>query len=242
MRPLRPADILDLADDAETAAGASHALAILSRAMPERGSDALAGMPVGRRDAELLAVRAATFGARIALVSDCPRCGATLESGLKAEDVGLACEHLPESAEPREVLLAGRRVLMRPATAGDLAAAEALRRPAAMRAALLSACVLAVDGVAGAPVPDDLVPAVEAALADLDPQAEVELEFDCSECGEAWTEYLDPPTLIRFELATRARRILAEVAELARAFHWSERDILALSPARRRFYLEAARA
>jgi hypothetical protein len=36
--------------------------------------------------------------------------------------------------------------------------------------------------------------------------------------------------------------VLAEIAELAAAFAWSEAEILALSPPRRRAYLELLRA
>jgi hypothetical protein len=32
---------------------------------------------------------------------------------------------------------------------------------------------------------------------------------------------------------------MAEIVVLARTYHWSERDILALPPGRRRFYLGA---
>jgi hypothetical protein len=35
---------------------------------------------------------------------------------------------------------------------------------------------------------------------------------------------------------------MADVAELARAFHWSEAEVLALGPRRRRAYLALARA
>ena len=40
----------------------------------------------------------------------------------------------------------------------------------------------------------------------------------------------------------RAKRLLMDVHLLARAYGWSEAEVLALSPARRRFYLEMVEA
>jgi hypothetical protein len=39
-----------------------------------------------------------------------------------------------------------------------------------------------------------------------------------------------------------ARRLLHEVHILAQVYHWSEAEILALTPTRRQFYLEMAQA
>ncbi len=40
------------------------------------------------------------------------------------------------------------------------------------------------------------------------------------------------------EIERSAHRLMHEVAEIASVYHWSERDILAMAPARRRFYLQ----
>jgi hypothetical protein len=235
MRGLDAGDILELASARSGPAG--RALAILERAEPgdPQGQAALA---LGARDARLMAVRAANFGPDVELVSSCPDCAASLQLTVRAADVGLDYE--PPAAEPRELAIAGRRVRLRPVTAGDLAAAEAGVDVAAARSAILGRCVLAVDEAPGASLPEPLGAAIEAALEVMDPQAEVILDLACPGCGADWSEVFDPAGVLASDVEHAARRLMAEVAALARVYHWSEAEILALPPMRRRYYLDAA--
>ena len=94
---------------------------------------------------------------------------------------------------------------------------------------------------AAAPDADaDSLAAVEDTLEMLDPAIETTLAWSCPACGAAWTELLDAASLLASELGSQAQQVLAEVATLALAYHWSERDILAMPAQRRRFYLAAA--
>ncbi len=81
-----------------------------------------------------------------------------------------------------------------------------------------------------------------AGLAEADPGAELLLELLCPACGHAWDEALDVASFFWAELDVQARRLLREVHVLARAYAWREADILALSPRRRRLYLEMVTA
>jgi hypothetical protein len=71
-----------------------------------------------------------------------------------------------------------------------------------------------------------------------DPLAEIVLEFECPECKECFTETLDLASFLFSELDGRVRRLLLDVHTLAGFYGWSEAEILALSPARRNFYLQ----
>jgi hypothetical protein len=241
MRALGAEDILHLSETGGTGA-ASQALAILARAEPERDAARLCALTVGRRDAELLAVRALTFGAQLNLFCKCPRCRAPAEFSLTAEEVGLSPARLAEVVEPKSVSVAGHEVRLRPVSAGDLVAIETLGAPEAARRALLARCVIAVDGAPPGDLESDFAAAVEAELARLDPAADTEIALSCPDCGADFAVLLDPLSLLASELRLEARRLLGDVAEIARVFHWSERDILAMTPQRRRFYLEAARS
>jgi hypothetical protein len=96
-------------------------------------------------------------------------------------------------------------------------------------------------GPDGAPV-DDLGDAEEAEvaarLAELDPQADLEIDMRCSVCGEELRLPFDPAGFLLRELAVEAEALYREVHALALYYHWSERDILELPVSRRRFYLE----
>lgn len=61
---------------------------------------------------------------------------------------------------------------------------------------------------------------------------------DCPACGARFTADVDVVALLTDHLADQARVLLADVAELAAAYGWSEADILALPAPRRRAYLE----
>ena len=78
-------------------------------------------------------------------------------------------------------------------------------------------------------------------MAEGDPGAQVELEVRCP-CGDSWVDELDIRSVVWADLTDWVGRTLGEVQQLAMAYGWSESDILAMAPWRRRWYLEAAGA
>ena len=83
---------------------------------------------------------------------------------------------------------------------------------------------------------------VSAAVLEVDPLAELDIEVVCGACGHAWDEVFDIGPYLWTELDRAARAVLGTVATLARAFGWSEEQVLGLSPARRAWYLAEATA
>ncbi|WP_394326646.1 hypothetical protein [Streptomyces hygroscopicus] len=126
------------------------------------------------------------------------------------------------------------------ATGASTAAARARR-------ALLARCVVSVHR-SGQPVPADRLPAAELpepvqrrlaeAAERADPAADVTLNVACPACGAATRAELDIASYLWAELDHWARDLLLDVHLLATAYGWSEPQILALSPLRRRYYLE----
>ncbi|MFE2678310.1 hypothetical protein [Streptomyces hygroscopicus] len=115
------------------------------------------------------------------------------------------------------------------------------------RRALLARCVVSVHR-SGQPVPADRLPAAELpepvqrrlaeAAERADPAADVTLNVACPACGAATRAELDIASYLWAELDHWARDLLLDVHLLATAYGWSEPQILALSPLRRRYYLE----
>ena len=62
----------------------------------------------------------------------------------------------------------------------------------------------------------------------------------CPDCGHGWDMELDIAAFTWREIELLAGSLLRHVDVLARRYGWSEQEILRLSPARRRFYLELA--
>lgn len=221
-----------------------QALAILLSAIPDRPLAHLAQLSIGERDGALLDVYARTFGPRFDAVASCVSCHDALEFSFRVDDVRVSaaenCEHGCRFSEdayaleyrlPNSVDLAV--IVARPDCAASLATARAL---------LVERCVLSAgnaDGpVAATDLPPGIVDRLAAHMQAADPQAEVALQLTCPACGHAWQMGFDVVTFLWAKIAVRARQLLREVHLLARAYGWRESDVLSLSPARRRHYLE----
>ncbi|MGY3682722.1 hypothetical protein [Streptomyces sp. TE33382] len=118
--------------------------------------------------------------------------------------------------------------------------------PSEARRRLLTGCTLRAlrngEPVAAERLAELLPERVEQLIAEkaaeADPTAEVTLNVVCPECGSATVAELDISFYLWTELDNWARDLLLDVHLLATAYGWSEPEILALSPLRRRYYLE----
>ena len=211
-----------------------RALALLAYGYPHVPRDALAGLSLGRRDAWLARLRIVLFGAPLDFVATCPQCARVVESTLDATPLA----HDAAPPEPQAVELDGARATLRAVTLADLVD---LPRDADAARRMLAARCLAHDGGAMPDVErlsDASLATIAEALAVADPGAATELVLDCPDCGAHWRSGLEIGAFLWREIDAWARRTLRDVHALARAYAWSERDVLALSPTRRRLYLE----
>jgi hypothetical protein len=195
---------------------------------------------VGEREADLFALRRALFGERMQVRLECAACGEDMEFDL---DAGEFARSLGDAGTPGDPVVRVRQdgwdVAFRLPAVADLTAAA---RAADPRTALLERCLVSAlrDGAdvpaADLPVPVQrrIAEAVEAA----DPGADVTLNVACPECGQATRAELDIASYLWTELDAWARDLLLDVHLLATSYGWSEPEILALSPLRRRYYLE----
>jgi hypothetical protein len=239
MRPLSAGDVLRVWERGERLHALDRALLLLQCARPESDWEELAALPLGRRDAWLLALRAETFGPRLEVALACPACREALEWSV---DLG---QLVPQGAPPAregELLADGLRVRFRAPDSFDLAAAAQCRDVSAARRTLVERCLSAsaADGSfsAASELPESVLDQVGRAMAEADPVAEILFDVRCPACGHAWQALFDPADCLWRELSPQARRLLMEVDSLARAYHWREADILALSSRRRQAYLE----
>jgi hypothetical protein len=172
----------------------------------------------------LLELRRAAFGPRLAALVACERCAAPLEIALDADALAaaLGAHVLDANADAFP---------LRAPTVRDLAAVAGERDAKAAARVLLARC-------AGATV--ELAPReeIERRLEAFDPAADIALDMTCDACGHAGSASLDVAAFLWAEVAARAAAILADVDRLARAYGWTEREILDLGPHRRAVYLE----
>jgi hypothetical protein len=242
MRPLSARGILRVWELGETQHPLDRALILLAAACPEQSWDELAALSIGERDVLLLALREQTMGLTLNGFSECPRCEERLEFDTATDNLRVA--ELDSQQKARELATDGLVLRFRLPDSRDLAAVLGCRDAEAARSVLVQRCVLHASRD-GAPVdcgqlPADVFDKLARRMAECDPQAEVLLDLRCPTCGHGWQALFDIATFFWAELAALARRVLSEVHTLARAYGWSEADILQMSGRRRRFYLELA--
>ena len=214
-----------------------RAMLLLASACPEDGIGELADLPLGERDRRLLDLREGLFGVRLTAMAACPACGEQHEAGLGVGDIR---GHGPGPVSGCCEL--GRyAITFRLPTTTDLMAVLGAPQPE-RRKLLLKRCLTDVrDGeepVRAEALPSHVADEIDQRMAAADPQADVELGFSCSSCRHEWSARFDITSYLWQELEAWALRTLRDVASLARAFGWREAEVLALSPTRRRLYME----
>lgn len=214
-----------------------HALARPSAVVEE-----LLGATVGARTADLFALRGRLFGDRMTVCLTCPACEQEMEFDLNVG--GVVSSVQPVSDEPQTVTRGAWTVSARPPTPADLLAVRDEADLGAAREALLERCVVSATrgGKAkrAAEIPAGVRQAVSEALLRADPGADVQLDAPCPECGHRAAADLDIVPYLWAELDSWARSTLLDVHLLASSYGWTEPEVLALSPSRRRYYLELA--
>lgn len=239
MRPLSAAQLLDAWERGLSEPAYRRALPVLAAAYSDHSFDALAALSIGERDRWLLSLRQRTFGSELASVAKCTSCGEGLEWTIDTND--LHVEKPSESSDDFTVEVEDYFVRFRLPTTADLASITGCQDAASARGLLLGKCVLSArlegEEISPSALPDAVTTVVAKRMAEADPQADMEVDLSCPACGQQWQAIFDIESFFWTEITAWAQRILSEVHRLARAYGWSETEILNLSPWRRQFYL-----
>ncbi|SFS96577.1 50S ribosomal protein L29 [Saccharopolyspora flava] len=232
-----PAELLAVWESGLPRDPAGRALLLHRAARPGASDEELRAVPVGERAADLLLLRRELFGERMQVVAGCDECEQDMEFEL---DVSRLAERPAE--RELQVSADGFLVEFRLPTVADVEAAAAGRTAEERRLRLLSRCTVTAARD-GEPVGCEVLPVtVQRRMAEeaerADPAADLTLRVSCPECGGTTSSALDVTGHLWAELDSWARDVLLDVHLLASAYGWSEPSILALSPLRRRYYLE----
>jgi hypothetical protein len=172
--------------------------------------------------------------------SNCPACETAVEASFRCDDL-LIGDAAPSGATlEHHSATHDLCVRFRLPDSTDLLALHACGDASVARQELLDRCVIDIGGGAGQPraLPPGLQTEIAQAMAAADPQADLQLALTCPQCAHRWHPVFDIAHFLWHELHAWALRTLREIDTLAQAYHWSERDILSLSPRRRQAYLE----
>lgn len=240
MQPLSAAQIVQLWELGQGQHPLDRALTWLAFALPDVPMDTLAALSLGQRDAHLLLLRELTLGPQMDSQASCPQCQERLEFTLNTQALRIIDPALPESATYQwqdEAIQAQFRV----PNSLDLAVMLTIEEPNLARQTLIERCLLKLnqqgEPLAIADLPEGVVNQLGRQIAAADSQADISLDLVCPACGHGWQVLFDIVAFFWSELAALAQRQLMDVYQLARAYHWREQDILAMSSQRRQFYL-----
>ena len=253
LRPINSSDEASIAESAG-ASVAHRANELLTRCLADDDTSLecrrsrIRNLAAGDREALLLHLRRISFGERFDGIFQCrrPKCEAALELDLHINDLLLApYDHASQSYH--RILRDGDseyHLSFRLPTAGDQEEVAGVARTEPERAArmIFERCVTLVEAdqspVALGALPSPLFEQAAALMEELDPQAVIEFELQCPECGSSCSVVLDTASFLLQEVDQHADRLLREIHTLAVWYHWSEEAILNMPKLRRERYLD----
>ena len=240
MPDLSAAATLDLWEAARELGSVERALVLAAAAEPA-GADEIARLPLGRRDGRILGLHAALAGPRLEATAACPACGEQAEFSV---DTGELLERDADVERPASVEVDGFVVHWRPPDSSDVSAAAVTNDATAAENVLLARCVRSATrrdaAVEATALPAHVRAEVSRAMSRADPLAEVLVDVVCPACETEFVADLDVGAFVWAEVHARARCLLHEVDVLARAYGWTEAEVLALGDRRREEYLTLA--
>lgn len=237
MSSISPFNLLSAWESGLLQTPAERGLTLLSLIKPQSSLDELARLSLGSRDSLLLGLQERLFGPRLLGFVPCPECGESLEISFQTGD---ALFSVSGSDKTHSLCVEGYDILFRLPTSLDLIRSGGLDVES-LKGNLIELCIeVAQEGQSLKPdqIPAEVLETVIKAMADCDPQADVQLELKCPFCGCEKLVIFDILHFLWMEIEAWAQRVLEEIHLLALAYGWSEADILAMSPLRRQAYLE----
>jgi len=252
MRDLSTVELLTAWERALGQSSTQQALVLLAAVYPERSMEQLAQWSVGKRDACLLTLRERLFGTQLNGVTVCPQCRQRIELAFNVSDLRVEPSMTDPIIPGDEIMMLaaeGYRVQFRLPNTLDLEAIENSADVNQIREQLLHRCITSVvrDGaeegeeepVNNPPqLPTTLVDAIAERMGEADAKADTRIALSCPDCNHEWFSTFDIATYLAGEIYSWAKSLLREIHSLARAYGWREADILAMTPRRRRAYLE----
>ena len=237
-------------EQAVTGTGTADAIRLLDGLLVASGGTAIApgsatALTAADRDRLLAAVYIRTYGARIANTLRCVYCDAlfdidfSLEELLaylspQANDRGHGAETVDISAER----LADGTFCLSDGTRFRLPTGEdecaVLGSPADQAEQVLLQCCLLDENLTDETGRDGLKEAVQAAMADVAPVLDLDLDAHCPECGRHQAVHFDIQHYLLSALQRERKQLAQEVHRLASAYGWSLTEILGLPRSQRR--------
>jgi hypothetical protein len=218
------APLLDLMAQGESLSLLERAVLLYNTACPDTDPAVAWDVPVGDRDRAIWQAWRQDQGAILEAISACPKCG-------EAVEFALPDDFTPPAAKRTQAMLNvdGRDFTLRFPTSRDLyAAQQGAFKPGDL--------IVDDDGT-----PELTEEAIEAALEAGDPGLDMVITHTCPACAAVWGQSFDVIRFVWQDCVQRAEKLLRDIDVIARAYTWSETEILTLSEDRRGRYVAMTR-
>lgn len=217
-------------------------LVLLNLQLPQLSLEDSARLSLGERDSRLLLLREQIFGKKLLNTVICPACKSKLEWTGNTRDIMLKEPDIDSIVGEYEFMDDDYSIRFRLPNSEDIA--EIITQPGQgnHEQLLFEKCIIKGEK-SGRVIKPDKIPGtvrdkISLMMKELDPQAEIEINLNCPDCGNTWVSQFDILSYLWSEINYWANSILQEVDILAREYGWSEEQIISLSPMRRQTYLE----
>lgn len=234
MRSLTATELLIVWENGASQTKIERALSLLSVACSIADLEIIARWSIARRDGRLFRLRAWMFGDNFTNTARCPQCSEEVEWEMNLVDFPLPALQQEEKTEIFPFTIDDYHIKFRLPNSEDLRTADPAK--------ILDACLLEIKKqettVNYGNLPEAIKEALSREMEKANPLAHISILLNCPSCQYQWEATFDIVSYFWTEINHWANRLLQDVFILARAFGWSEREILNLSPRRRQFYLD----
>jgi hypothetical protein len=243
MRPLRSAELLDTWERFNRSSPVRKAISLLNVACSDGDPADPSLLNIGERDLRLIQLREWMFGTSMVNIASCPACRERLEWTTHTA----ALRYLPPAGSTAMLCFKHYDfdISFRLPNTNDLLLTEQINDQELATRKILTDCITAAsrDGSVCeiADLTEDVLHALDERLAEEDPQANIQMNIHCPHCDHDWRSRFDIVNYLWTEIDHWAKNILYDIALLASAFGWAERDILNMTPHRRQLYLQIIR-
>ncbi len=241
MKPFTDADIMAIWEKGRALGPIAKPLTILQHAFPNLSYEDLGKLSIGQRDAGLLQIRKNLFGNNIFAVAQCESCKTNVEIPLDV-DVLLVSAFDIEKDHSAKVEFADYFIHFQFPNSNHLALIAKCSSIEEARLVLLDHSIEKIEYqdrvISLDELPNSIVEKFIKHLSEEDPQAEIKLNYQCANCNVKAQSTFDISNFLWEEIESKAKDIFWEVHTLARAYGWTEKDVLDLSSIRRQHYVE----
>ncbi|NCD71681.1 T4 family baseplate hub assembly chaperone [Mucilaginibacter agri] len=241
MKPLDATELFQLWDEVLHDGLLDKSMRLLGKACSFENSVELGRLSIGERDARLLQLREWMFGYSLKNMVTCPKCNEVVEWEMDTHDMHL--QKIPADLSVKTFYLVKDQFKIQFRLPDSFDVSKIISENSADPDSLITNCIVGVANENGEEIPKDqlsgeIIQALDKRMSEEDPQADIRIEIHCPACSHNWESVFDIMSFLWAEIDSWAKRMMQEICLLAKSFGWSEKDILNMSPHRRRLYIE----